>query len=141
MGTGWHGHFPGTAPSAATARTLTDNLAVLKSEFHLQPSGYFGVQGESRRKIWIRNIEDKSPLEAAQRFFTLAAEQACSITDLRNQDGSHKGYLAKMRDGTRIAFRWRSTSDGTSVIEINIKPGGSVKYQKIHFVEKKGELK
>lgn len=46
-----------------------------------------------------------------------------------------------MRDGTIISYRKVSTSDGTSVVEINLKQSdgiiGEIKSQKIHFVEEK----
>lgn len=51
-----------------------------------------------------------------------------------------KGKLTILSDGTIISYRKISTSDGTAVVEINIRQSsnnGGVKYQKIHFV--KGE--
>jgi hypothetical protein len=43
-----------------------------------------------------------------------------------------------MADGTIISYRQVSKSDGTSVVEINIRystNAGGLKYQKIHFTE------
>lgn len=44
----------------------------------------------------------------------------------------------KLADGTIISYRQVSKSDGTSVVEINIRystNAGGLKYQKIHFTE------
>ena len=49
-----------------------------------------------------------------------------------------KGYQTALKDGTIISFRAISSSDGTPVVEINIRKSnthGDVKRQKIHFVK------
>lgn len=49
-----------------------------------------------------------------------------------------RGIVSKLEDGTVISFRKISTSDGTPVVEINIRQSKSIlqiKGQKIHFVE------
>ena len=46
--------------------------------------------------------------------------------------------ITRMADGTVITMRKVSSSDGTPVVDINIKPSkhtGGVKGQKIHFVQ------
>lgn len=139
MGSGWHGGFPSIAASQAEAHTLNDNLADLKKEFTLHANGYFGDIGQTKNTVRNRNISSADPLESAQRFFSLGAEQAVHINELRNADGSHKGYVATMRDRTVMTYRWTSTSDGSPVVEINIKPGGSIKGQKIHFIKQENK--
>lgn len=45
-----------------------------------------------------------------------------------------------MADGTYVTWRLSSSSDGTSVVEINIDSSshtGGIKTQKIHFMEDK----
>lgn len=135
MGTGWHGHFPGTAASSSQARTLTDNLTALTKEFTLQPSGFFGEPGQSKNNVRVRNITSADAVVTSQRFYALACEQAVSIGDIRGPGGEHKGYLARMRDGTIISYRWSSSSDGSPAVDINIQSAGSVKRQKIHFIQ------
>lgn len=47
-----------------------------------------------------------------------------------------------MSDGTVITMREVSSSDGSPAVDINISRGsgsGSIKGQKIHFVQKEGE--
>lgn len=139
MGTGWHGHFPSTAASLAEARTLTENLNALTSEFTLQPNGYFGEPGQSKNNVRVRNITCSDVDVTSQMFYSLACEQAVSIGDIRGNGGEHKGYLARMRDGTIISYRWSSSSDGSPAVDINIQSTGSVKRQKIHFVQKENK--
>ena len=46
--------------------------------------------------------------------------------------------ITRMADGSVVTMRRVSHSDGTPVVDINIKPSkdsGGVKGQKIHFVE------
>lgn len=46
--------------------------------------------------------------------------------------------ITRMADGTVITMRKISHSDGTPVVDINIRPStqtGGVKSQKIHFVQ------
>lgn len=136
MGNGWHGHFPSTASSRSDARTLTDNLNALTKEFPLHPNGFFGEPGQSKNNVRVRNITSNDAETTSQRFYELACEQAVSIGDIRDKSGKHKGYVAEMRDGTIISYRWTSTSDGSPAVDINIQSVGSVKRQKIHFVQK-----
>ena len=135
MGTGWHGRFPGTAASDCQAHTLTDNLIALTKEFPLLPNGFFGESGQSKNNVRVRNITSTNAIATSQRFYTLACEQAVSIGDIRGHGGEHKGYLARMRDGTIISYRWSSSSDGSPAVDINIQSVGSVKRQKIHFIQ------
>ena len=42
-----------------------------------------------------------------------------------------------MKDGSILSYREKSSTDGSQVVEINIKSSnehGDIKYQKIHFV-------
>ncbi len=49
-----------------------------------------------------------------------------------------KGKTTRLADGSIISYREISSSDGTSVVELNIKrstDAAGIKYQKIHFIQ------
>lgn len=121
MGTGFKG-------GTVTQHSISNNISSLKSNYSYS-NGYFGVQGHGRSHT--RNIISKNPIKTAKSFYNTAAKGG--IETLR---GNLK--YSKMADGTIISYRQVSKSDGTSVVEINIRYStntGGLKYQKIHFIE------
>ena len=121
MGTGFKG-------GTTTQHSISDNISSLKSNYSYS-NGYFGVQGQGRSHT--RNIISKNPVETAKSFYNTAAKGGTETS---------RGNLkySKMADGTIISYRQVSKSDGTSVVEINIRystNAGGLKYQKIHFTE------
>lgn len=112
--------------------TILENLSSLKSEFPYK-NGYFGCPGKGRS--FIRNIVCNDPIKTAKQFYEKAA-----LGGIEKQMANGKGVYTKMKDGTILSYREASSSDGTPVVEINIKNSndhGDVKYQKIHFVKGK----
>lgn len=113
-----------------THHSISENIIGLKEKYKYS-NGYFGEEGQGR--TFTRNIRSKNPVQTAKEFYEIAAKGGIEKIHA-------KGKIARLSDGTIISYREISTSDGTSVVEINIRQStanSGVKYQKIHFV--KGE--
>lgn len=108
---------------------LIDNLGKLKDRFQLNNRGYFGIKGKGRD--YTRNIESSNPARTAAEFAAIAGENPVSAVAIEG-----KGMVYRMRDGSVITHRFSSTSDGTPVVDINVKDVPGVKAQKIHFTKK-----
>jgi len=123
MGTGYKGganHF----------RSIKENIPTLSDKYKFS-NGLFGERGQGR--FHVRNIESNNPKSEAKTFYGLAAYGGKEFS----MDNG-KGRYTKLSDGTIISYREKSSSDGTSVVEINISNSTdktSVKRQKIHFVK------
>ena len=118
------------ARSAKNLHKFIDNIPSLLGKYKCN-NGFFGTKGRGRR--FTRNIYSKDPIKEAKCFFELAGNGGVFKT-LDNG----RGIVSKLEDGTIISFRKISTSDGTPVVEINIRQSKSIlqiKGQKIHFVE------
>ncbi len=113
--------------------TIADNLPDVTKRFSLSDAGYFDKQGRGARVI-----ESNAPVSTAYELFNRLVKGYVKITPIPNNDGTRKGVVATMRDGTIITLRKKSSSDGSPAVDINIRSPGRVKTQKIHFV-KKGE--
>lgn len=112
--------------------SISDNIDSLKSSYKYS-KGYFGDRGQGRE--FTRNISSDDPIKTAKEFYDTASKGGIETT-------YGKGKYTKLSDGTIMSYRKISTSDGTSVVEINIRQSSNsagVKFQKIHFV--KGRLK
>lgn len=121
MGTGFKG-------DTETQHSISDNISLLKSKYPYS-NGYFGDKGQGRSHT--RNITGTNSVETATCFYDIASKGG--IETLR--PGLR---YSKMADGTIISYREISKSDGTAVVEINIKHSTDscgLKYQKIHFIE------
>lgn len=131
MGTGFKG-------GSETHRSISENIAPLKVKYGFD-NGYFGVPGNSS---WdsTRNIKcDDSPQAESKEFYDKLAYGA-----IEKELPNHKGYLANMSDGTIITYRETQSSDGSPVVDINIKYSnntGGIKQQKIHFVRRNNDDK
>ena len=95
-------------------------------------NGYFGNSSPSTGNK-TRNISSNNPIETAKDFYDHIANGG---KEKIYDGGSRK--ITHMADGTIITWRITSHSDGTPVVEINIKGSshtGGLKAQKIHFEE------
>ena len=112
-------------------RSIGQNILTTSKVYNYK-NGYFGVKGQSADP-YVRNIFSENPLKTANDFYdriAIGGEEEIIQTS--------KGTLrkTKMHDGTLVIMRNFSTSDGTPVVEINIKRSthyGDIKDQKIHF--------
>lgn len=108
--------------------SLSDNLDKLTSNYAYS-NGYFGDKGQGR--TFTRNISSDSPEKMATEFYDTASYGGIENT-------YSKGKYTKLSDGTVLSYREISSSDGTPVVEINIRKSSNssgVKSQKIHFVK------
>lgn len=105
---------------------------LIASQSYKYVNGYFGdVSPSTGNKT--RNIVSSDNLATANDFYNKIAYGG---TEISRNNGNLK--ITTMSDGTLIAKRNISLSDGTPVVEINIRNSthnGGVKYQKIHFVK------
>lgn len=124
MGTGFKGN-------STYYRSIGQNILPASSKFPYH-NGRFGENSPSTGNH-TRNIRSSDPLQTAQDFYdTIAYGGKESSYD----NGARK--ITQMADGTIITWRKTSTSDGSPVVEINIRGSnhtGGVKAQKIHFEE------
>ncbi|SEQ30423.1 hypothetical protein SAMN02910289_01723 [Lachnospiraceae bacterium RM5] len=110
--------------------SIRENLSSLISSYDYY-NGYFGEKGQGRN--FVRNITSADPVKTAQDFYDKAA-----YGGIERPMANGKGHYTKMKDGAILSYREVSSSDGTPVVEINIKKStdhGGIKYQKIHFVK------
>ncbi len=108
--------------------SITENLPSLTSSYDYH-NGYFGKKGQGRN--FVRIISSADPVKTAQDFYDKAAHGG-----IERPMSNGNGHYTKMKDGSILSYREVSSSDGSPVVEINIKKStnhGSIKYQKIHF--------
>lgn len=122
MGTGFKGY-------AKYFRSIGQNVlpASLKFEYR---NGRFGVCSPSTGNK-TRNILSSNPLKTATEFYNIIA-----YGGIENTYYNGKMRITHMADGSIITWRSVSSSDGSPVVEINIKKSshsGGLKEQKIHF--------
>jgi len=126
MGGGYGGSRGG--PNGAGAEILR-NIERLKQEFPTTRGGYFGSRSTSTNR---RNIASADPLATARKFFELISRGGQRTTE-------HKPGVTRVRfpDGSNITYRPVSSSDGSPVVDINLKilQDKIARYQKIHFTE------
>ncbi|MCD8294836.1 MAG: hypothetical protein LUE27_06325 [Clostridia bacterium] len=121
MGTGYKG-------GASHHHSISENLPNLTSIYPYH-DWYFGKRGQGGSHT--RNIICDDPVASAQKFYEIASYGGIE----HNMD---KGVYTNLTDGTIVSYREVSSSDGTPVVEINIRSStdsGGVKQQKIHFVK------
>lgn len=126
MGTGYKG-------DSKYYRSIGQNIMIAKSKYSYK-DGYFGEKSPSTGSR-TRNIASEDPKATAIDFYNKVAFGGVERT---YENGKRK--ITNMADGTVVTWREISHSDGTSVVEINIKSSshtGGVKQQKIHFTEDK----
>ena len=109
--------------------SISENLPDLTSKYKYS-NGYFGDSGKGRS--FVRNIVSEDPIATSKDFYDKAARGG-----IEKERSNGKGYYTKMKDGSILSYREKSSTDGSPVVEINIKSSnehGDIKYQKIHFV-------
>lgn len=109
--------------------SISENLPELISKYKYS-NGYFGDSGKGRS--FVRNIVSEDPIATSKDFYDKAARGG-----IEKEMSNGKGYYTKMKDGSILSYREISSTDGSPVVEINIKSSnehGDIKYQKIHFV-------
>lgn len=110
-------------------RSIGQNVMVTASAYNYK-QGFFGensIHGSNR----TRNIFSENNLKTARDFYD---KIACGGKEQRVNDNMK---ITRMADGTVITIRKVSHSDGTPVVDINIRNSmhtGGIKDQKIHFV-------
>lgn len=112
-------------------RSIGQNVMIVASKYDYS-GGRFGVNSPSTGNQ-TRNIASSDNLATAKDFYDKIA-----LGGIEKSYKNGKMKITKMADGTTITMRETSTSDGTPVVEINIKGSthtGGIKNQKIHFVE------
>ena len=123
MGTSYKG-------KAASFRSIGQNVLAVSNRYGYS-NGYFGESSLHGRER-TRNIFSSDNLAAATDFYDKLAyggKESIVNDNMR---------ITRMADGSIITMRKVSHSDGTPVVDINIKPSkdtGGVKGQKIHFVK------
>ncbi len=113
--------------------TIAENINSLKSNYGFN-NGYFGEQGQSRH-ISTRNIKSDNPIKDSKDFYDKITHGG-----IENKLPNGKGYMTEMSDGSIITYREYKSSDGSPVVDINIKyskDNGGIKQQKIHFVKRR----
>lgn len=123
MGTGYKGN-------SVYFRSIGQNV-LLASKKYGYGAGYFG-ENSKHGKDRTRNISATDNIAAAHDFYDKIAFGG------KEQIVNENMRITRMADGTVITMREVSHSDGTPVVDINIKPSthtGGVKGQKIHFVQ------
>lgn len=112
-------------------RSIGQNILLTSSKYDYN-NGRFGTNSPSTGNQ-TRNIKSDNPQATAKDFYDTIA-----LGGIEKSYNNGKVKSTKMSDGTVITMRETSSSDGTPVVEINIKGSshtGGVKNQKIHFVE------
>ena len=110
-------------------RSVGQNVLITSSSYQYL-NGYFGENSIHGSKS-TRNIRTEDNIKTANDFYN---KLAFGGMEKRVNDNMK---ITRMSDGTVITMRKVSHSDGTPVVDINIKPSkhtGGVKGQKIHFV-------
>ncbi|MBE5807247.1 MAG: hypothetical protein E7317_02780 [Clostridiales bacterium] len=127
MGTGYKG-------GSQIYRSIGQNILPTSAKFHYL-NGRFGVNSP-HGDLSTRQIVSKDNLATAREFYDTIA-----YGGIEQQHGSNM-WITHMADGSIITMRLVSHSDGTPVVDINIRDSthtGGVKNQKIHFVQRSDE--
>ena len=110
-------------------RSVGQNILPTSAKYEYN-NGLFGKSSPSTGNK-TRNISSDDPVATATDFYDRIANGGIEKT----YDGGVR-RITQMADGTIITWRVTSNSDGTPVVEINIKGSshtGGLKKQKIHF--------
>lgn len=113
---------------------INKNAKLMKNEYPITKSGYFGITGSSTNK---RVIYTSNPILEANNFFNKISKGYISIKQSNNIK------LAYLPDGSIITYRvyTKTSKTGSSpAVDINVKKSkvnSKIKYQRIHFEEEK----
>ncbi len=111
-------------------RSIGQNIVIAKNIYKYE-NGRFGDSSPSTGNK-TRNIVSDDPEKTAKDFYDKIA-----LGGIEHSTGDGSRKITKMADGSIVTWRNYSHSDGTSVVQINIKNSthsGGIKDQKIHFV-------
>jgi len=125
MGTGYKG-------GSKIYRSVGQNVLLVSKKYGFA-GGHFGDKSPHGGNS-TRNIASTDNISTAHDFYDKIAYGGIE----KRVNGNMR--ITRMNDGTVITMREVSHSDGTPVIDINIKSSshnGNVKNQKIHFVKEK----
>lgn len=123
MGTGYKGN-------SKYYRSIGQNIAITGAKYGYS-GGRFGDNSPHGSNA-TRNITSPDNLATAKDFYDKIAFGG------KEQKVNDNMRITRMHDGTVITMRVVSHSDGTPVVDINIKGSkhtGGIKNQKIHFVQ------
>jgi len=123
MGTGYKG-------GSKFYRSVGQNVLITSNKYEFS-GGYFG-DNSTHGGNSTRNIISQDNVNAAHDFYD---KIAFGGIEQRVNDNMR---ITRMNDGTVITIREVSSSDGTPVVDINIKCSnhtGGLRSQKIHFVQ------
>ena len=137
MGKGSYG-FPGlrNVSHGRATHYISSNLKSINRKYGLTNAGYIAQRYRRNEASYKRIFLSSNPVESAKRLFRTLGRGGIQ-KPLKDNDGSIKGWTRTMKGGDVITYRPRRSSDGSSVVDINIKsnrPG--IKSQKIHFYHK-----
>ncbi len=115
---------------------ISSNLKSIKKNYGMTESGYIGRKykrnGSSDRRVFI----SKDPINSAKKLFQTLGRGGVQKT-IKNKDNNVKGWIRIMKGGDIVTYRPRESSDGSTVIDINIiSKHSDIKSQKIHFYKK-----
>ena len=117
--------------SLSTGNTIRDNLAEAMAVVPLKKSGYFADASKHKGRKRVRVYACSNPARTASEFANKMTKNYVSLAPIEG-----KGYCCTMRDGSKITYRWISSSkDRSPVVELTIRNFKRVKSQKIHFVK------
>lgn len=114
---------------ASYYRSIGQNVLIASKSYQYS-NGYFG-NNSTHGNIHTRNITSEDTISVANDFYKKISYGG--VEQVVNSNLS----ITRMHDGTVITKRIISHSDGTPVVDINIKGSshsGGIKQQKIHFV-------
>ena len=123
LGTGYKGN-------SNIYRSIGQNVLITSNSYNYR-GGFFGDNSKHGGKS-TRNISSEDNLKTANDFYSKIAYGGIEKVVNNNL------RITRMNDGTVITMRVISHSDGTPVVDVNIKNSthtGGVKTQKIHFVQ------
>ena len=126
-------------PHVSSPRSLADNLTSdVKQKFHFK-NGDFGTPSYTKdTHNNTRHIESDDPVKTSEEFMEVMVQGYTRRRTIPNVDGSVKGEVFDMKDGSSVTWRQYSTSDGSPAVDINVDKVTEqcpINYQKIHFVK------
>lgn len=114
-------------------RSLGDNVEKMKNDpqYHFK-DGCFGPLHHNSQNAHDLFFDD--PIAAAREFYDKIAYGG--IENVIGEDN----WTTKMKDGTYINFRIKTSSEGSPAVQINIKnssDNAGVRFHKVHFSKPK----
>lgn len=134
--------FPGlrsVSHTGSPTNYISSNLKSIERNFGMTQSGYIAKKYKENGASNRRTFVSKDPVDSAKRLFRTLGRGGVQ-KPIKNKDGVIKGWTRTMKGGDVITYRPRESSDGSTVVDINIfSKHTSVKSQKIHFYKKEAK--